>query len=204
MPTHQLLAKGLLLKTLPMWRFNAKQPGAARHTKASKFGGIFLRAFDDAKNGRLMNCGRSFLCFHQELNRSLPADPICKLVELLDTQGWGSVQLVLFGDFLECLFGSFNTLSGWTMSLDVLLPNVAGLCSQLTHPCCRIDGLEKVSVWNMAILNIPIAYQGDVTSCDHFMFQQITGFVLFYSFGQNAEGLNHLTFRWSPWQTLYP
>ena len=91
------------------------------------------------------------------------------------------------------------------MSLDVLLPNVAGLGGQLTHPHCRIDGLEYGnSVWNMAILNTPIKYQGDVTSCDHFMFQQIRGFVLFYSFGQNAKGLNHLTFRWSPWQTLYP
>ena len=90
------------------------------------------------------------------------------------------------------------------MSLDVLLPNVAGLCGQLPHPCCRIDGLEKVSGWNMAILNLPVKYQGDVTSGDHFMFQQIRGFVLFYSFGQNAKGLNHLTFRWSPWQTLYP
>ena len=28
--------------------------------------------------------------------------------------------------------------------------------------------------------------------------------LLTYSYGQNAKGLNRLTFRWSPWQTLYP
>ena len=92
------------------------------------------------------------------------------------------------------------------MSLDVLLPNVAGLCGQLPHPCCRIDGLEKVSGWNMAILNIPIyKISGGCNQLWSLHVPANPGVrLLTYSYGQNAKGLNRLTFRWSPWQTLYP